>query len=98
MNADDFPELAHLGTKYVEEATVSKDFNFKTNGQEEENNFLSHEELAECLLNESKKHSLPARFRALFGLRNLADEKAIKIIGQGMCVCFFLKFKVKSVF
>lgn len=83
-NADDFPEFAHLEAKAVK-CTCSHDHEENGFENKEEDEFLkfSHEELADCLLNKSGKVTLPARFRALFALKYLGDEKAIDIIGQG---------------
>lgn len=82
-NADDFPEFSHLTAK----CACSHDEESQNSQNEQESdeylNF-SHEELSECLLNKSGKVSLPARFRALFALKYLGDEKAIEIIGQGI--------------
>lgn len=83
-NADDFPEFAHLNF-------ISSDLkcSLPNNSEEEcevqEDEFLnfSHDELSDCLLNKSGMVPLPARFRALFALKYLGDEKAIDIIGQG---------------
>lgn len=82
-NADDFPEFAHLESK-ASKCACPHDHD-ENSELEEEDEFLkfSHEELADCLLNKSGKVPLPARFRALFALKYLGDEKAINIIGQG---------------
>jgi deoxyhypusine monooxygenase len=87
-DASEIPELAFLNfkkggtTENVEEAAVSPS---GVASDEEVDEFLtfSHDELAECLLNKSGKVPLPARFRALFALKYLGDERAIEIIGQG---------------
>ncbi len=82
-DANDIPELAHLSAKsYTKDACCSHD---ESAHEEEEDEFLnfSHDELAECLLNKSGRVPLPARFRALFALKYLGDERAIEIIGQG---------------
>ena len=83
-NADDFPEFAHLQAK-ASKCSCSHDEGNKSGFEEDEDEFLkfSHDELADCLLNKSGKVPLPARFRALFALKYLGDEKAINIIGQG---------------
>ena len=85
-NADDFPEFAHLVAK-SSKCACPHEVEEQNSGfeGEEEDEFLkfSHEELSDCLLNKSGKVPLPARFRALFALKYLGDEKAIDIIGQG---------------
>lgn len=83
-NADDFPEFAHLQAKAAK-CACPHDAEEQSEFPEEEDEFLkfSHEELSDCLLNKSGKVPLPARFRALFALKYLGDEKAIDIIGQG---------------
>lgn len=86
-NADDFPEFAHLSAKASKCACSHDDNMDNISGiEEEEDEFLkfSHEELSDCLLNKSGQVPLPARFRALFALKYLGDEKAIDIIGQGI--------------
>ena len=83
-DASEIPELAFLTFKkgVEEKETVNS---IENNEEEEVDEFLSfsHDELAECLLNKSGKVPLPARFRALFALKYLGDERAIEIIGQG---------------
>lgn len=44
--------------------------------------FLSIEELAKILLNKDGSQTLPARFRALFALKNLGGEDVIPIMGE----------------
>lgn len=87
-NADDFPEFAHLQAKASKCSCSHDDTEANSSGfeGEEEDEFLkfSHDELSDCLLNKSGKVPLPARFRALFALKYLGDEKAIDIIGQGI--------------
>lgn len=86
-NADDFPEFAHLNAKASKCSCSHDDTEANNPGlEEEEDEFLkfSHEELSDCLLNTSGKVPLPARFRALFALKYLGDERAIDIIGQGI--------------
>lgn len=88
-NADDFPEFAHLQAKASKCCSCSHDDTEANNSEferEEEDEFLkfSHDELSDCLLNISGKVPLPARFRALFALKYLGDEKAIDIIGKGI--------------
>ncbi len=82
-NADDFPEFAHLEAKAAKCACSHDHKDDLENEEEDEFLKFSHEELADCLLNKSGKVPLPARFRALFALKYLGDEKAIDIIGQG---------------
>lgn len=43
---------------------------------------LSLEKLAACLLNASGLEPLPARFRAIFALKNIGSENAIQILGE----------------
>ena len=79
---DDFPEFAQMMAKYLSE----KEKTGNSEGEEELSLIsakLSHEELSDCLLNVSGNVTLPARFRALFALRNLADDQAVEIIGNG---------------
>lgn len=84
-NADDFPEFAHLTAKSAKCACSNDEKTKNSQNEEEDDEFLkfSHEELSDCLLNKSGKVPLPARFRALFALKYLGDEEAIKIIGRG---------------
>ena len=84
-NADDFPEFAHLTAKAAKCAGSNDEETINSQNEEVDDEFLkfSHEELSDCLLNKSGKVPLPARFRALFALKYLGDEEAIKIIGQG---------------
>ena len=82
-NADDIPELCFL--KAYDAGKSADNSSCCTEACESDDEglvFMTHEELAECLLNKSGTVPLPARFRALFALRNLADEEAIDIIGQ----------------
>lgn len=86
-NADDFPEFAHLMAKSSNSKCGCSHGTEEVNSfDQEEDEFLhfSHEELSDCLLNKSGKVPLPARFRALFALKYLGDEKAINIIGEGI--------------
>ncbi len=83
-DASEIPELNFFNYKKgasTEDSTTI----VASENEEEVDEFLtfSHDELAECLLNKSGKVPLPARFRALFALKYLGDERAIEIIGQG---------------
>lgn len=87
-DASEIPELAFLNFKKgakTENVEENVSVSVASSNEEEIDEFLtfSHEELADCLLNKSGKVPLPARFRALFALKYLGDEKAIEIIGQG---------------
>lgn len=99
-NADDFPEFANLVAKAAKcECSHDQDPKESDSFEGSEDEFLkfSHDELADCLLNKSGKVPLPARFRALFALKYLGDEKAIDIIGQGNQINFiFIKSIVFS--
>lgn len=84
-DASEIPELALLGVKTAKCAHTGEHASgsCQHDGSDNELESLSHEELAACLLNKSGRVPLPARFRALFALRNLADDAAVRVIGQG---------------
>ncbi len=76
-NVDDVPELGICLCS--EKYTLNKEEDCEV---DEEFMNLNHEELRNSLLNLNGNESLPRRFRALFALRNLADERAVTIISE----------------